>query len=185
MAAVALLAACGGDDDYATPTAGAAASGSPTAANSQDLVPDLSELGLKVTQTSKAPGAAESQDAWIAIYEDAGTAKVNSVRTEMSVHPKTEAAASVFTTIAEALKHPPPDLFGPNTTQLDGTPVFQADQSRSYRTNQPDASGFRAFTDAYRMGRAIVIVYVIGRAGPETDSVRKSVAEAINARAPR
>jgi len=83
------------------------------------------------------------------------------------------------------LRHPPPDLFGPNTTQLDGTPVFQADQSRSYKTNQPDASGFRAFTDAYRMGRAIVIVYVIGRDGPETESVRKSVAEAINQRAPR
>jgi hypothetical protein len=140
---------------------------------------------LKVAQTSKAPGSAATQDAWIAIYADAGTAKVNSVRTEMSVHPKVDAATSVFTTIAEALKHPPPDLFGPNTTQLDGTPVFQADQARSYKTNQPDASGFRAFTDAYRMGRAIVIVYVIGKDGADTESVRKQVAELINARAPR
>jgi hypothetical protein len=181
-----LASGCGRGGNDAKPTeAASAVAGSPTARSSEDLVPDLTGLGLKVAQSSKAPGSAATQDAWIAIYENAGTAKVNSVRTEMSVHAKADAATSVFTTIAEALRHPPPDLFGPNTTQLDGTPVFQADQSRSYKTNQPDASGFRAFTDAYRMGRAIVIVYVIGRDGPETESVRKSVAEAINQRAPR
>lgn len=39
------------------------------------------------------------------------------------------------------------------------------------------------FSDIHRMGRAVVIVYVIGPDGGETANVRKQVAEEIAAKA--
>lgn len=170
-----LSAACGDDDDSQR---------TDTAATSAELVPDLKDIGFTVAQSGKAQGSTTGQDAHTAIFAGAG-GKVSSVRVDINLHPTSDAATTQFAAISEALKNPPPDLFGPNAKQQDGTPVLQTDQSRSYKTATPDSQGLRVFTDAYRMGRAVVIIYVIGPDGGDTDSVRKQAAERVNKEAPR
>lgn len=124
------------------------------------------------------------QDTFYAIFANPN-GKVAQVRTEFNLHPTVDAATQQYGPISEALRNPPPDLFGPNATQQDNSAVFQADQSKSYKTVKADGQGLRVFTDSYRMGRAVVIVYIIGPDGAETDAVRKLAAEQINAKAPR
>ena len=66
-----------------------------------------------------------------------------------------------------------------------GTPAYQADQSRSYKTDKPDNQGTFVFSDIHRFGRAVVIIYTIGPDSAETVTVRKQVAEQLAAKAPR
>lgn len=173
-------AACGDDDD------GSDGGSSGAAKTAADLTPDLSSKGLTITQSGKAPGSTQNQDAFTAQYAGpTAQGKVTAARTDINLHPTVEAATQQYAAISEALKNPPPDLFGPNATQDDNTPVFQADQAKSYKTAKKDANGTRVYTDAYRMGRAVVIVYVIGPDGAETDAVRKLAAQKINEKAPR
>lgn len=176
MAAV----ACGGDDDDGTNN------GSAAGKTAGDLTPDLSSRGLTITQSGKAAGSTQNQDAFTAQFAGStGSGKVVAARTDINLHPTIDAATQQYGAISEALRNPPPDLFGPNATQNDNAPVFQADQAKSYKTAKTDANGTRVYTDAYRMGRAVVIVYVIGPDGAETDAVRKLAAQKINEKAPR
>jgi hypothetical protein len=170
--------ACGGDDD--NPDSGDAAASAKTAA---DLVPDLTSLGLTIAQSGKAQGSTTDQDAFTAQYAGSG-GKVSAARADINVHPTVDEATKQYSAISEALRNPPPDLFGPNAVQQDNAPIFQADQAKSYKTAATDAQGLRVFTDAYRMGRAVVIVYVIGPDGADTDAVRKKAAQEVNAKAP-
>ena len=180
----ALLAACGGDDDD---TSGTVSNGSSSAAKTaSDLTPDLSSKGLTITQSGKAAGSTQNQDAFTVQFSGAGgSGKVAAARTDINLHPTVDAATAQYNAISEALRNPPPDLFGPNATQDDNTSIFQADQAKSYKTAKTDAQGLRVYTDAYRMGRAVVIVYVIGPDGADTDAVRKLAAQKINEKAPR
>jgi hypothetical protein len=183
LLAAAAFAACGGDDDTANSGSSNNSSSAKTAA---DLTADLSSKGLTIAQSGKAAGSTQNQDAFTVQYAG-GTAagKVSAARTDVNLHPTIDAATQQYNAISEALRNPPPDLFGPNATQDDNTPIFQADQAKSYKTAKTDAQGLRVFTDAYRMGRAVVIVYVIGPEGAETDAVRKLAAQKINEKAPR
>lgn len=179
LALLALLAifgavACGGSDDD---DSGDDISPALTAA---DLLPDLSGDGFSLVQSGRVPGAAESQDANFAIYTRQGA--VSQARIEVNMHPTADAATSQFNAIAEALRNPPPDLFGPNATQADNQAVFQGDQSRSYVTTKPDGQGNLVYTDAYRFGRAVVIVYVIGNDPQAAAQTRKEIAEAISSK---
>lgn len=110
---------------------------------------------------------------------------MSSLRTEVAFAANEDAASSQFNALADALANPPPGLFGGDTKQSPGTAVYQADQSRSYKTDKPDGEGTYVFSDIHRFGRAIVIMYTIGPAGSETENVRKKVAELIAPRAPR
>ncbi len=172
---------CGGDDDGSGATGTTSGTTVKTAA---DLVPDLKSAGFTFGQSGKAPGSTQNQDTFFAIFANP-TGKVAQVRTEFNLHPTVEAATQQYGPISEALRNPPPDLFGPNATQQDNAAVFQADQSKSYKTVKADGQGLRVFTDAYRMGRAVVIVYVIGPDGAETEAIRKQAAEQINGKATR
>ncbi len=172
---LALGAACGDDDGAAAPGDGA------TGATAADLLPDLSGDGFSLVETGRVPGAAESQDAHVAIYARQGA--VSSARVEVNMHPAAEAATDQFGAISEALKNPPPDLFGPNATQADNQAVFQGDQSRSYVTTKPDGDGNLVYTDAYRFGRAVVIVYLISNDPAAAAETRKDIAEKISAKA--
>lgn len=96
-----------------------------------------------------------------------------------------EAAAAQFGPIAEALRNPPPDIFGPNATQSDGTPVFQSDEVRSYVTARPDVQGNLVYSDAYRMGRLVAIVYTLGNDREATARARETIARALAEKAPR
>lgn len=177
LALLALLAlfgavACGGGDDDDT------ANGAAPALTAADLLPDLSGSGFSLVQSGRVPGAAESQDANFAIY--ARQSAVSQARVEVNMHPTPDAATDQFNTIAEALRNPPPDLFGPNATQADNQAVFQGDQSRSYVTTKPDGQGNLVYTDAYRFGRAVVIVYVIGNDQQAAAETRKDIAEQVS-----
>lgn len=178
LALVALLAvaACGGGDDDEGDNGSAA-----PALTAAGLLPDLSASGFSLVQSGRVPGAAESQDASFAIYARQGP--VSQARVEVNLHPAPGAATEQFNAIAEALRNPPPDLFGPNATQADNQAVFQGDQSRSYVTTKPDAQGNLVYTDAYRFGRAVVIVYVIGNDQQAASETRKAIAEQISSKA--
>ncbi len=177
LAALALAfgPACGDDDDTEPADAGG------TPATAADLLPDLSGDGFALVETGRVPGAAESQDAHFAIYAKQGA--ISQARVEVNMHPTPDAATDQFNAISEALRNPPPDLFGPNATQADGQAVFQGDQSRSYVTTKPDGQGNLVYTDAYRFGRAVVIVYLIGNDPAAAGAARKDLAEKISARA--
>jgi hypothetical protein len=155
--------------------------GGTTPVTAADALPDLSSDGFALVETGRVPGAAESQDAHFAIYGKQGA--VSQARVEVNMHPTPEAAAGQFGAISEALKNPPPDLFGPNATQADNQAVFQGDQSRSYVTTKPDGQGNLVYTDAYRFGRAVVIVYLISNDPAAAAQARKDIAEKISARA--
>ncbi|MEO8538104.1 MAG: hypothetical protein ABI577_00065 [bacterium] len=168
--------ACGGDDD----DAGSGTAGKTAA----DLSPDLKSLGFTVAQSGKAAGSTQNQDAYTTQYAGSG-GKVTAARTDINLHPSVDAATQQYNAISEALRNPPPDLFGANATQDDNTTLFKADQGKSYKTTKADSQGVRVFTDVYRMGRAVVIVYVIGADGADTDAVRKKAAEEISSKAPK
>lgn len=175
-------AACGdGEGDVATPTSAS----QPVAATAAELAPNLSASGFTVAQSGKVPGSTQNQDTYFAIYTQATGGKVSTVRVEINLHPTAAAATAQYTPLAEALRNPPPDLFGTAAAQQDGTVVYQADQSKSYKTTKPDGGGNLVFSDIHRAGRAIAIVYAIGPDTPDTANLRKQVAEAIAARAPR
>ncbi len=96
------------------------------------------------------------------------------------MHRTVDVATTQFNTIADALRNPPPDLFGPGTTQADGAPVYQAGQSRSYVTSKPDAQGNLVYTDAHRFERAVVILYVISNDPAEAALLREQLADWID-----
>lgn len=147
-------------------------------------MPDLSAEGFRLEASGKLPAITPGQDAFIAIFAGSKSA-VSSIRVEVNLLPAADAAKAQFGAIADALRNPPPDLFGPGTTQADGIPVYQADEARSYVTSKPDAQGNLVYSDAYRMGRAIVIVYTLGNDPAIADAARELVAKRIDSRAPR
>lgn len=63
--------------------------------------------------------------------------------------------------------------------------MYDADDERSYVTARPDGQGNLVYSDAYRMGRAIAIVYTLGNDAEAARAVRELVARRIDARAPR
>jgi hypothetical protein len=143
----------------------------------------MAALGFKAA-TDQLPGFNETDAAKVALFENPA-GKVKSVRFEITIAPNVNVATAQFTALADALKNPPPGLFGADTKQTDGQSVFQGDQSRSYKTDKPDKEGTLVFSDIHRFGRAIVIMYSIGPDGPDTAALRKQVAEQISAKAPR
>ncbi len=179
--AAGLLVGCGGDDDDS-------AKGTPLPATTTfavaDLIPDMTRWGFKPVTEGLPPGFADSPTSKVVLFQNPA-GKVSSIRLELSVVPTQDAAATKFNTLAEALKNPPPDLFGGSAVQTAGTPVYQADQSRSFQTDKPDKEGTLVFSDIHRFGLAIVIQYTIGPDTAETAKVRKEVAEAIAEKAPR
>lgn len=148
-----------------------------------DLVPDLSDQGFRLASSGALPSLGEEQDGFFAIY--VATGGVSSIRVEVSLQPSSDSAAARFGVIAEALRIPPPDLFGPGTSQASGEPVYDADDERSYVTARPDGQGNLVYSDAYRMGRAIVIVYTLGTDAEAARAMRELVASRVDARAPR
>ncbi len=148
-----------------------------------DLLPDLSGEGFQLQLSGSPPKLNPDQDAVFAIYAGPSAA-VSSIRIELSLLPTADAAAAQFGPIAEALRNPPPDIFGPNAAQADGTPVFEADATRSYVTARPDAQGNLVYSDAYRMGRVVAIVYTLGNDREATSRMRELVAHALAAKAP-
>lgn len=176
LLALPLAAACGDGPDTPNPTP--TPSGETNITDGQftaaDLIPDLSSDGFVKQESGRPQGATTDQDVHFAIFNGSGA--VAAVRIEVNMQPTEDGAAVQFGTLADALRNPPPDLFGPNATQADGTPVHQADQSRSYVTTRPDVNGNLVYTDAHRFGRAIVIIYVIANDEAQGAELREQLA---------
>lgn len=156
----------------------------PTARTAVQIIPDLTVLGFQPS-TQQLPGFTPSDTSTVALFENPA-GPVTSVRFEITIAQNVSNATQRYNAFATALKNPPPDLFGgSNAKQADGTVVFQADQSASYRSDKPDSKGTYVFSDIHRFGRATVVFYTIGPEGEATNAVRKAIAQQMAARAPR
>ncbi|MGE3075738.1 MAG: hypothetical protein AB7N24_18630 [Dehalococcoidia bacterium] len=174
------IAGCGGDDDDDAADPGTTTGGATTAA---ELAPGRSVSSFAVAESGRVPGSTQNQDTFYGIYVPKSPGAVQTMRVEINMQPNVEQATAQYGPLSEALRNPPPDLFGAGATQVDGTPAYQADQSKSYRTEKPDGQGYYVFSDIHRMGRAVVIIYAIGPDTKETADARKKVAEDIAAKA--
>lgn len=147
------------------------------------MAPDLAKAGFTTAESGRVPGSTQNQDTFYGIYVQAKGGKVQTVRVEINLQASADDAAAQYVPLAEALRNPPPDLFGAGAVQQDGVPAYQADQSKSYRTSKPDGQLNYVFSDIHRMERAVVIIYSIGPDAAETVNVRRQVAEEIAAKA--
>jgi len=181
-----MLAGCGdGDDNNApdsTQAGGAQASGA-KATRAVELIPDLVPLGFLADPSERDPAAVAGQDAHRALFQQQAGAKLGA-RVDATLHADVATATSQYATLSEALRKPPPDLFGGASTQADAEATGIGDQSKAYVTAQPDKDGNRVWTDVYRFGRSVVIVQVLGTSEPEALKARRSIAQLIAAKAP-
>jgi hypothetical protein len=155
----------------------------PIAAHAAEVIPNLDDLGFKLTQQGKPTASTNVQDVSLAQYQKTANPPM-SARVEISVLADVPTATTTFGTLSEALRNPPPGLFGPNATQVDGPPTGVGEQSKAFVTAQPDGQGNYVFTDAYRFGRTFVITYLIAKNPAEALTARKAIAEKVKARAP-
>jgi hypothetical protein len=93
-----------------------------------------------------------------------------------------DAGQKQFTTIADALRNPPPGYFGASVAQADGSAPEVGDQRRAYVTAKPDGQGYLVWTDVYRFGRAVVVVQLL-ESGPTNQlAARKAIADKVRSR---
>jgi hypothetical protein len=184
LAACALLAAFGaacGDDSTPSTVAKVTVSGSPTAAgdlHAAEIVPKLDDIGFKLISQGKPNASTNFQDVALAQYQDSSTPPMTS-RVEISVLPDVATATTHFGILSEALRNPPPGLFGGDTTQQDTAAPGPGDQSKSFVTATPDDHGNFVWSDSYRFGRTFVIVYTISNDQGKALATRKAIAEHI------
>ncbi len=181
----AAFAGCGDGYGEAKP----AADGSTAAASTsqpkpaKDVMPDLSAQGYRlVAQEADPGGALTGTDSWRAIFQKGQT----SAGTLVAIYgyKDAETAKKEFATKAAALKVPSSDFLGVATTFVDAPSPQAGDERKSYVSEKPDSGGNRAWTDAYRIGRYVVIVQVLDSAqGGEQLGLRDSIAKAIVAKA--
>lgn len=180
--AVAALSGCG--DDTPGTVANVTVTGSPaTAATAAEIIPKLEDLGFTLVQQGKPAASTNTQDVAIAQYQRTTPTQM-AARVEVSVLPDVATATTTFGTLSEALRNPPPDLFGPNATQVDGTATGVGDQSKAFVTAKPDGQGNFVFTDSYRFGRTFVITYLVAKSSDDAVKTRKAIAEKVKAKAP-
>ena len=159
-------------------------SGSPpnaTELHAAEIVPKLDDIGFKLTQQGKPPASTNFQDVALARYEKAASPAMGA-RIEISVLPDVDTATKQFAVLSEALRNPPPDLFGPNAQQKDTPRAGPGDEGKSFVTTKPDDKGNLVWSDSYRFGRTFVIVYLLSNNEPEALKARKAIAERIQAR---
>lgn len=104
-------------------------------------------------------------------------------RVDITVMPSEADATRQWETLSQALRNPPPDLFGGSSTQKDAPATNVGDQSKAYVTTKPDTNGTLVWTDVYRFGRVVTVVQVLSRNEPEALKARTVIAEKIRDRA--
>ena len=178
-----LLAGCGGDDAPKT-VANVSVTGSPASGSelhAAEIMPKLDDLGFKLTQQGKPGATTNFQDVALAQYEKTASPAMGA-RVEISVLADVDTATKQFAVLSEALRNPPPDLFGPNAQQKDTSRSGPGDEGKSFVTAKPDGQGNFVWSDSYRFGRTFVIVYLLSNNEPEALKARKAIAEHIQAR---
>lgn len=181
LAAV-LLAACGGDDAPRT-VANVTVTASPAAdeLHAAAIMPTLDDIGFKLISQGKPPASTNFQDVALAQYEKRDAPAMNA-RVEISVLPDVATATKQFGILSDALRNPPPGLFGgPDTVQKDAPRSGPGDEGRSYVTDKPDGQGNLVYSDSYRFGRTFAIVYLVSGDEAQALTARKAIAEHIEA----
>lgn len=177
---VVLAAACG--DGKSTPAATSAAT--PTTSQKPltavALVPDLTSLGFTLGQSERDPAALPGQDAHRALYQQSAAPQM-SARVDIAVLSTVADATKQWETLSQALRNPPPDVFGSTSTQKDAPVINAGDQSKAYMTAKPDTNGTQVWTDVYRFGRVVTVIQVLSRNEAEAQKARAGIAEKIRA----
>lgn len=145
-------------------------------------MPDLSSLGFTLGQSERDPAAQPGQDAHRALYQQPAAPQM-SARVDITVLGTQADATKQWETLSQALRNPPPDVFGSTSTQKDAPPTNAGDQSKAYVTAKPDTNGAQVWTDVYRFGRAVAVVQVLSRNEPEAQKARTGIAEKIREKA--
>ena len=186
LAALALVAACGGGSSKTVSDAGKIASstagtpGAQTPETALGLLPKLDDIGFTLMQTGKPTVNQTGQDGAIGQYARTAPTAMTA-RIEIRVYPDITTATSQFGTLSQALQNPPPGFFGPGTTQTDTARPGPGDQGKSYVTSTPDDKGNFIWSDTYRFGRAFVVVYTLGTDANDALTVRKTIGERLAA----
>lgn len=149
--------ACGGDDDENTPAA------TSTPEPPAELVPELGDLGYQKLPSSQdvieVPGAKQSR----VDFQIAGV-EPRKVTFHMYTHSQLAMAQDTFAKVRESWKNPPPGLLGArNVTNEDTTGPDLGDEHHAFRTDRPDNTGDRIWTDVYRFGTTVAVVQVLDR----------------------
>ncbi len=158
-------------------------SGSPAAddLHAAAIVPKLDDIGFKLISQGKPPASTNFQDVALAQYEKQSAPAMNA-RVEISVLPDVDTATRQFSILSDALRNPPPGLFGgPDAVQKDTARSGPGDQGRAYVTDKPDGQGNLVYSDSYRFGRTFVIVYLVSADEAQALTARKAIAEHIEA----
>lgn len=186
LAAIVLIAACGGGGSKTVTDAGKIASSTPGTHGTQaaetalGLLPKLDDIGFKLVQTGKPTVNQTGLDAAIGQYART-TPTAMTARIEISLYPDVAKATSQFGVLSDALQNPPPGLFGPDTSQQDTDRPGPGDQGKSYVTSTPDGQGNYVWSDSYRFGRSFVVVYTLGTDAKDALTVRKTIGERLAA----
>ncbi|MGH2634141.1 MAG: hypothetical protein ACRDG3_12085 [Tepidiformaceae bacterium] len=186
MSVALAAAACGGGSSKTVSDAGklaSASAGTPHARATQTalgFMPKLDDIGFTLTQTGKPTVAQTGLDGAIGQYVRT-TPTAMSARVEISLYPDVATATSQFGVLSDALQNPPPGLFGPDTTQTDTSRPGPGDEGKSYVTSTPDGNGNFVWSDSYRFGRSVVVVYTLGTDAKDALTVRKAIGERLAA----
>jgi hypothetical protein len=177
-----LLGACGDGSDKPAATAGASPTAAQRVLTAAGLVPDLTSLGFKLAQSERDPAALPGQDAHRALFQQP-TGTQMAARVDIVVLASAADAMKQWETTSQAMRNPPPDIFGSTSSQKDAPPLNVADQAKAYITARPDSNGTQVWTDVYRFGRVVTVVQVLGRNEAEAQKARAGIADQIRQKA--
>ncbi|GBD22769.1 hypothetical protein HRbin29_00413 [bacterium HR29] len=137
-------------------------------------MPDLSDLGFEPVQSAPEPFASPGWEGHRTLYLRQASGEQVMVIAYVASDPAF--AARQFATLAEALRTPPPTVFGAPTAMVDEASPPLGEERRSYRARDPDSQGNTVWTDIYRAGTVVVIVQYLGPASGDSLAVRTAAA---------
>lgn len=178
MAALALAAACGGDN------------GSSGDVKATDLIPTLDDLGFTMVETGRDPFAPADLDMARALYVNPAPYQ-QSIIVIVYVQHDAETAGGQFKQLVDAyanmpigalLSDPlsagnPQDQPPANDATNDGPGA--GDERAWFRTRRPDSQGTHVWSDVYRREQVAVVVQVLSRNESEASRIRRQVIESV------
>lgn len=137
-------------------------------------MPDLSDLGFEPVQSAPEPFATAQWAGHRTLYVRQASGEQVMVIAYVGTDPAF--AAQQFAAMAEALRTPPPTVFGAQAVMIDDASPPLGDERRTYRARDPDSHGNTVWTDIYRKGTVVVIVQYLGPASGDSLPVRTAAA---------
>lgn len=124
------------------------------------MVPALDDLGYEeipsMQEVIEGPGALQLRTDFEAA-DGSGKAAIH-----VYTHSEQAMAEDTYVKVRDAWQTPPPGSLGArDVTNVETDGPSLGDESHSYRTDRPDGSGNRIWTDVYRFGRVVAVVQVL------------------------